>query len=103
MTTATTTWSSVLPARFAPDPLRSQSEGTACLSAPDPMGAAGSRLRAAIAEFLALICLMGLRNDEPNVTLFRAEPRQDTGRDKLQQRRNTNATLTNRGRACRRL
>ncbi len=74
MTTATTS-ASVLPARFAPEPLRSQSEGTARLSAPDPLRAARSRLRDAIAEFSPLICLMVLGNDEPNVTQFRAEPR----------------------------
>jgi hypothetical protein len=77
MTTATTRSDSVLPARFAPEPLRSRSEGTPYLSAPDPMGAARSRLRDAIVEFSPLICSMVLRNAESNLTQFRAEPRKD--------------------------
>ena len=91
MTTATKT-SAALPARFAPEPLRSWSEGTACLSAPDPMGAARSRLRDAIVEFSPLIFLMVLRNAESNLTQFRAESRKDTRRDKPQQRLNSGAT-----------
>lgn len=73
MTTATTTSASVLPARFAPKPLRSRSEGTACLSARDPTGSARSRLRDAIAEFRPLICLIVPRSDEANITPFRAD------------------------------
>jgi hypothetical protein len=85
MTAATTTLASVSPARFAPEPLRSV-EGTPCLSAPDAMGAATSRLRDAIVEFSPLICLMVPRNAESSLTQFRAEPQKDARRDKPQQR-----------------
>jgi hypothetical protein len=59
MTIAKTTSAPVWLARLAPGPLRSGSEGTACLSAPDPMGAARSQLRAAIVELSSTDLLDG--------------------------------------------
>jgi hypothetical protein len=62
----------VWPARLAPEPLRSRSDGTACLSAPDPMGPAINRSRDLSLNSHLLIRSMALRNDEPEVTRFRA-------------------------------
>src|SRR6266480_7020177 len=76
------------------------SKATACPRALEPMGAAGNRLRDAIGEVSPTDLLNG--SNEPEVIPILCRAAEDTRHHKPQQRWNTNATLTNKGQACRR-